>query len=87
MTEIKETTSVTRRDFLPVDRANYDFMFDVGMFLVRSDDLVEMLTGKLMLMIINDWEKNTRAIPDAVISATYALAQQQQERMADYGPT
>lgn len=63
--------------------AMYDFTFDVGIALTRSTDPVEVATGKLMLTIINDWEKNPRRHSAAVVAAAYTVAQRYQEGMVE----
>lgn len=63
------------------DREVYDEIFDEAIFMIANDDPV----GKLLMMIINSWERNRRSIPMPVINAAYevTLSAKAAREMAD----
>lgn len=68
------------------DRVEYDFMFDQAMSMLTRD---EKAVPALIMAIINEWEKNPRAIPIQVLSRTLDLCHENDEitkLMDEMGP-
>ena len=58
------------------DHKVYDLIFDESMSMLAR---VERTVPKLLLAIINAWEKDFRSIPITVISAALEVAEEAQE--------
>lgn len=52
----------------------YNSIFISALQMSRLPSMIDQSTAKLLFMIINQWEKDRRSIPLAVISAAWDLA-------------
>lgn len=75
-----ETIINHRWDGKSGDRETYDLIFDVAILMTKTQDIVDLAVGKLLLQIINDWEKNPRFVTVQTVSSAYDLAREWQDK-------
>lgn len=74
---MSDTQVMYRWDNHQDDMDVYDEMFTEALTMISGDSKT---VGKLILMIINDWEKNRRSVSMPVINAAYEVVQERQQR-------